>query len=51
MFIAKVLWMFDLRSVPGQHVEMDRDLRGWGMYEKPEVRVRFVPVERSEEAK
>lgn len=51
VFMAKVLWMFDVRSVPGQHVEMDRDLRGWGMYEKPEVRVRFVPVERSEEAK
>lgn len=48
MFIAKVLWMFDLRSVPRQHVEMDRDLRGWGMYEKPEVCVRSVPVEQNE---
>ncbi|KAI1661697.1 cytochrome P450 [Daldinia decipiens] len=44
LFIAKVLWTFDLEMVSGQNINMDKDLRGWGMYEKPEVRVRFVPA-------
>lgn len=47
VFLAKVLWKFDLEPVAGlgSKVNMDKDLRGWGMYEKPEYRVRFVPVE------
>ncbi|KAH9900496.1 cytochrome P450 [Xylariomycetidae sp. FL2044] len=44
LFIAKLLWTFDLELVSGHQVDMDRDLRGWGTYEKPEVLVRFVPV-------
>lgn len=46
VFLAKVLWSFDLEMLPGQDVEIDRDMKGWGMYVKPEVRMRFVPVER-----
>ncbi|KAI0180131.1 cytochrome P450 [Hypoxylon sp. FL1284] len=46
VFIAKVIWAFDLELVPGQDINMDRDLKGWGMYQKPEVRVKFVPVVR-----
>ncbi|OTA64848.1 cytochrome P450 [Hypoxylon sp. EC38] len=42
LFIAKVLWTFDLEMVRGQQVNIDRDLRGWGIYQKPEVYVRFV---------
>lgn len=44
VFIAKTLWKFDLHGVPGANVDMDRDLRGWGMYEKPDFHVRFVPA-------
>lgn len=43
IFLAKTIWMFDLELVEGSRVDLDRDLRGWGMYEKPDVRVRFVP--------
>lgn len=52
VFLAKVLWKFDLESIPGPKgdVDMDRDLRGWSMYEKPEFRVRFVPVVQKEAA-
>lgn len=44
VFVAKVLWAFDLEliTISGQQVDMHRDLRGWGMYQKPEIRVRFV---------
>ncbi|KAI1248554.1 hypothetical protein MGN70_009753 [Eutypa lata] len=49
LFIAKVLWTFDLEMVPGQNVDMDRDLRGWGMYQKPEIYVRFVSVAQNAE--
>ncbi|KAK7757681.1 hypothetical protein SLS62_000058 [Diatrype stigma] len=45
VFIAKVLWTFNLEMVSGQHVDIDRDMRGWGMFQKPDVRVRFVPNE------
>ncbi|KAJ5274000.1 hypothetical protein N7478_009125 [Penicillium angulare] len=44
LFLAKVLWTFDLEMVYGQHVDMEKDLRGWGMYEKPEISVRFRPA-------
>lgn len=44
VFMARVLWTFNLEMVPGQDVDMHRDLRGWGLYKKPEVRVRFVPA-------
>ncbi|KAI1446033.1 cytochrome P450 [Annulohypoxylon stygium] len=46
VFMAKILWVFDLQMVPGQQVNVDRDLRGWGIYQKPDVRLRFVPIER-----
>ncbi|KAI0025983.1 cytochrome P450 [Xylariomycetidae sp. FL0641] len=46
LFIAKVLWTFDLELGPGQDVDVDRDLKGYSMYIKPEVRVRFLPVTR-----
>lgn len=42
VFVAKTLWKFDLYGIPGAKVDMDRDLRGWGMYEKPDFHVRFV---------
>lgn len=44
LFVAKVLWKFDLEIIKGQHLDMDRDLRGWAMYVKPDLRVRFTPV-------
>ncbi|KAI0382376.1 cytochrome P450 [Hypomontagnella monticulosa] len=49
LFLAKALWMFDLELVPGQQLDVDRDLRGWGMYRKPEVRLRFVLASRKVE--
>ncbi|KAK6860830.1 hypothetical protein PG995_004466 [Apiospora arundinis] len=42
LFMAKILWVFDLEMVTGQQIDMDRDLRGWGMVVKPEFRVRFT---------
>ncbi|KAK8075890.1 hypothetical protein PG997_010553, partial [Apiospora hydei] len=44
LFIAKMLWVFDLEMVSGQDMDMDRDLRGWGMLVKPEFRIIFVAV-------
>ncbi|KAI1291044.1 cytochrome P450 [Xylaria venustula] len=44
LFLAKLLWKFDLELVPGQQINIDEDLRVYGMYTKPEVRVRFVPL-------
>ena len=44
VFVAKVLWKFDLELVSRQQIDMDRDLRRWGTYDKPEFRVIFVPV-------
>ncbi|EDN93190.1 hypothetical protein SS1G_09056 [Sclerotinia sclerotiorum 1980 UF-70] len=30
--------------VVGQQIDMDKDLRGWGIFVKPEIKVRFVPA-------
>ncbi|POS72543.1 isotrichodermin C-15 hydroxylase, partial [Diaporthe helianthi] len=48
VFLAKVLWKFDLEHVPGPNDAegIDGTLRGWAMYEKPDVRVRFLPAAR-----
>ncbi|KAK6829899.1 hypothetical protein PG987_010483 [Apiospora arundinis] len=47
LFMAKILWVFDLEMVTGQQIDMDRDLRGWGMVVKPEFRVRFTTAARA----
>jgi cytochrome P450 len=44
LFVAKVLWVFDVIKVPGQHVDLEERLRHYGFLVKPEVKVRFVPV-------
>lgn len=42
LFIAKVLWTFDLEMVSGQEVDLERDMRGWGTYIRPDFFVRFT---------
>lgn len=49
LLLAKVLWTFDLEMVPGQNVDLDKTLKVYGMYIKPEVRVKFISVLRGEE--
>lgn len=44
LFVAKVLWNFDVELVPGEEVIFDRDFRSYAMWEKPKVRARFRPV-------
>lgn len=49
LFIAKVLWSFDVEVTPGQkRIDFDRDFKMYAMWEKPEFRVRFQPVRRDE---
>ncbi|KAI0012288.1 cytochrome P450 [Xylariaceae sp. FL0662B] len=44
LIIAKVLWTFDMEMLPGQHVNFERDFKLYGMWEKPDLWVRFHPV-------
>ena len=46
LFMAKVLWKFDIVKVPGQHFDLERTLLHYGFLFKPELRVRFPPVGR-----
>ncbi|KAK0629905.1 cytochrome P450 [Bombardia bombarda] len=47
LFMAKVLWTFDVVKAPGQEgFNMERDLLHYGFLDKPELKVRFVPVSR-----
>jgi len=46
LFMAKVLWTFDVVKVPGQHFDLEKTLLHYGFLAKPELRVRFVPVAR-----
>ncbi|KAF1994668.1 benzoate 4-monooxygenase cytochrome P450 [Amniculicola lignicola CBS 123094] len=45
MFLAKVLWKFDVLQVEGQSFDLEKTLLHYGFFEKPEMYVRFVPVE------
>lgn len=42
LFMAKVLWTFDVVKVPGQHFDLERTLLHYGFLAKPELGVRFV---------
>jgi len=44
LFLAKVLWEFDVSAVKGQSFDLEKDLLHYGFFEKPEMYVRFVPV-------
>ncbi|KAI0117975.1 isotrichodermin C-15 hydroxylase [Nemania sp. FL0031] len=44
LFVAKVLWSFDMEPVPGESMVFERDFKIYGMWEKPSFRARFVPV-------
>jgi hypothetical protein len=48
LFVAKVLWTFDVVKVPGQHFDLERTLLHCGFLAKPKLRVRFVPVAKKE---
>lgn len=43
IYAAKVLWAFDVKLVEGQNIDMANDWKAWGMFVKPDVRIRFVP--------
>lgn len=44
LFLAKVLWTFDVFEVEGQDFDLERDLLHYGFFEKPELMVQFVTV-------
>lgn len=46
LFMAKVLWTFDVAKVPGQHFDLERTLLHYGFLAKPELKVRFLSVAR-----
>ncbi|KAK7730558.1 hypothetical protein SLS63_005803 [Diaporthe eres] len=49
LFIAKVLWSFDVEMAASQkRIDFDRDFTRYAMWEKPQFRVRFHPVQRDE---
>lgn len=46
LFIAKVLWTFDVVKVPGQQFDLESALLHYGFLAKPELKVRFMPVDK-----
>ena len=46
LFLAKVLWKFDVVKVEGQEFNLENDLLHYGFFDKPEMFVRFVLVPR-----
>ncbi|KAI1779231.1 cytochrome P450 [Hypoxylon cercidicola] len=49
LFLAKVFWTFDVVKAPDQHFDLDNTLLHYGFFEKPELRARFVPLDRGRE--
>ncbi|KAL2291495.1 hypothetical protein FJTKL_12885 [Diaporthe vaccinii] len=48
LVIAKLLWSLEMVKVTGQDVDLERDLTTYGFWVKPEIRVRFVAVDRAQ---
>lgn len=46
LFLAKVLWKFDMYKVEGQGFNLEQDLLHYGFFEKPEMYAKFIPVQR-----
>lgn len=46
LFMAKVLWAFDVLRVPGQQFDLEETLLHYGFLAKPELKVRFVQASR-----
>jgi hypothetical protein len=46
LFLAKVLWTFDVVKVQGQNADLEGTLLHYGFFAKLEIRVRFAPVRR-----
>ena len=46
VFVAKVLWSFNMESVRGVDKDFNKDFRVHVMWYRPELWVRFVPVKR-----
>ena len=47
LFVAKVLWRFDLEAAPGQGgLSFDKDFKFLSFWERPPFWVRFKPVVR-----
>ncbi|KAK7750409.1 hypothetical protein SLS62_007708 [Diatrype stigma] len=47
LFIAKVLWTFDIEMLPNQNIVFEKNFRMYGMWEKPKFWVRFHPARAS----
>ncbi|RYP75705.1 hypothetical protein DL771_002192 [Monosporascus sp. 5C6A] len=43
LFVAKVLWTFDITKIPGKDLDFEKDFITYGFWVKPEFIVRFVP--------
>ncbi|RYP81407.1 hypothetical protein DL769_001973 [Monosporascus sp. CRB-8-3] len=46
LFIAKVLWTFDITKVTEKDLDFEKDFITYGFWVKPELIVRFVPRQR-----
>lgn len=44
LFMAKVLWTFDVAKLPGQEQNLERDLLHYGFLAKPDLKVHFTTV-------
>ncbi|KAI0903546.1 cytochrome P450 [Ustulina deusta] len=49
LLLAKILWTFDIAKLADQSFDLDGTLLHYGFFEKPELKVRFVPVDREKE--
>lgn len=48
IFVARVLWEFDLEAAPGQEgLSFDKDFKFMTFWERPQFWVRFKPVKRA----
>jgi hypothetical protein len=49
LYLAKILWCFDIEVVPGKDLSFERDFSIYAMWNRPPFRVRFIPIGREQE--
>lgn len=46
LIVAKLLWSVDMAMVPGQKIDLEKDLKTYGFWVKPDVRIKFAEGKR-----
>lgn len=45
LFVAKLIWKFDIAQAPGNNVDLEKDLAAYGFFVKPPLMMRLLSAD------